>query len=166
MKTERPPMRLSTVVRSFDLRHVGTCWRCMRISFATLTVSWVLLFGALWLWPDVAIFASIGPIGLTAVWIAHVVAHSARAVRSEPPENYSRRLAIRTAVMAVAGAAAVSVMSRKAHADGLSPCGGFSGQGPESGCRPCPNNCYRQSAEDCSCFPCDSCCNRGGESGC
>lgn len=159
-------MRFSSVIRSFDLRHVGTCWRCMRISFVTMTVSWVLLFGALWLYPHAAMFASIGPISLTAVWIAHVVAQSARFVRSELPENYSRRLAIRTAVAAVAGAAVVSVMSSKAHAQGLSPCGGFRGGGSESGCRPCPNNCYRQSAEDCSCLPCDSCCQRGGESGC
>jgi hypothetical protein len=153
-------MRFSSVIRSFDLRHVGTCWRCMRISFVAMTVSWVLLCGALWLCPDAVIFASIGPISLTAVWLAHVVALSTRSARSELPENYSRRLAIRTAVMATAGAAVMSAMSSKAYAD-LSGCGGWGG-GPESGCRPCPNNCYRQN-DECGCTPCASCCQGGQE---
>lgn len=159
-------MTFSAVMRSFDLRHVGTCWRCMRISFGAMAVSWALWLGAMWLFPHAAMFAAIGPIGLTGVWIAHIAAQSTRAVRSELPRNYSRRLAIRTALAAVAGAAAVSIMTPKARAQGLSPCGGFRGQGSESGCRPCPNNCYRQSSEDCGCMPCDSCCQRGGESGC
>jgi hypothetical protein len=157
----RVQMRFSAVIRSFDLRHLGTCRRCMRISFVTMTVSWVLLCGALWLCPDAVILASVGPVGLTAVWVAHVVARSTRSVRSELPKNYSRRLAIRTAVMAAAGAAVVSVISSRAFADGMSACGGWGG-GPESGCSPCPSNCYRQN-DECGCAPCASCCQGGQE---
>jgi len=154
-------MTFSAVMRSFDLRHVGTCGTCMRISFAAMSASWVLLGGAFWLWPDTVAVASIGPIALTAIWIAHIAARSSRVVCSELPESYSRRLAIRTAIMATAGAAAMSVVSTKARADGLSPCGGWGG-GAESGCKPCPNNCYRQN-DECGCARCDSCCHGGNE---
>ena len=154
-------MNFPSVIRSFDLRHLGMCRRCMRISFAAMAVSWLLFGGALWLYPAAALFAAAAPVALTAVWIGHIVARSTRSVRSELPRNYSRRLAIRTAVMAVAAAAATSVASNKAHADGLSPCGGWGG-GPESGCRRCPNNCYRQN-DECSCVRCATCCGGGQE---
>ena len=154
-------MSFSSVIRSFDLRHVGACRKCMRISFAAMTMSWMLLCGALWLCPDAAILVAIGPVVLTAVWVAHVGARSARTVRAELPQDYSRRFALRTAVMAVAGAAVVSVMSSNAYADGMSVCGGWGG-GPESGCQPCPSNCYRQN-DECGCFLCGSCCQGGQE---
>jgi hypothetical protein len=133
----------------------------MRISFATMIASWLLVCAAWRLWPASAMVASIGALGLTAIWVAHIAARSTRVVRSELPENYSRRLAIRTAVAALAGAALVSVVATKAHADGLSNCGGWGG-GPESGCKPCPNNCYRQN-DECGCARCDSCCHGGNE---
>jgi hypothetical protein len=154
-------MKFSSVIRSFDLRHVGTCRKCMRISFLAMTMSWVLLFGGLWLCPNAAIVVSIGAVSLTAVWAAHVVARSMRSVRAELPKDYSRRLAIRTAVMAAAGATVVSVVSSRAYADGVSGCGGWGG-GPESGCSPCPSNCYRQN-DECGCVPCASCCQGGQE---
>jgi len=154
-------MKYSSVIRSFDLKHVGTCRKCMRISFGMMIVSWLLLGAALWVCPGAVIFAAVAPLGLTALWFAHVAARSARSVRSQLPTNHSRRLAMRTAVTAVAGAAVMSVVSGKVYADGLSACGGWGG-GPESGCNPCPSNCYRQN-DECGCTPCGSCCQGGQE---
>jgi hypothetical protein len=133
----------------------------MRISFAAMAASWVLACAAFWLSPAAAIAASVVAFGLTSIWAAHITARSTRVVRFELPENYSRRLAMRTALVALAGAALVSAGSSKARADGYSACGGWGG-GPESGCKPCPSNCYRQ-GEECGCVRCDTCCQGGGE---
>jgi hypothetical protein len=153
---------LSSVLRSFDLRYVGTCRKCMRISFAAMTLSWVAFCAAVWVGPAASAAAAALCVALTALWIAHIAARSTRVVRSQLPTDYSRRLALHAAVTAIAGAAAVSVLSQRAFADGdMSACGGWNG-GPESGCKPCPSNCYRQSAE-CGCVPCASCCQGGQE---
>lgn len=159
-----PMPTLSSIIRAFDIRNVGTCPTCMRISFAVMLSSWVLLACALFFTSAASIVVAVLSTALTVLWIAHIVARSAQSIRTWViPENQSRRLAIRKAVMAVLGAAAMSAMSSKAYAD--SGCGGWAGN---SGCAPLTGpwaRCYRQRT-DCSYYACRSCGNDCGDTVC
>src|SRR6267154_1560730 len=94
---------LSSILRTLDLRHVGTCPTCMRISFLAMVLSWLLVLGALTLGLNATLLISIGSAGLTLLWLTHVITRAIRSIN--PPENHSRRLAIQTFAKAAAKAA-------------------------------------------------------------
>lgn len=137
--------QIYSLVRTFDVRLLGTCAKCARISFGVSAASWILLSLAALAGLHINMLFFLGSIVLTALWIGHILA---RAVRATPPQFESRRAALTRFALAIGGAAVTSLLlSIPAHAD--SGCGGWAGN---SGCDPCPEgNCYRQRT-DCSCW--------------
>ncbi len=155
---------LSAIIRAFDIRHVGSCPTCMRISFLTMFLSWVSVLCALALDLKATTLISAVSILLTLLWLTHVVRYAMRSTHSDQPQNKSRRLAIRLGTAAI-GAAAMSVaFPLQARAD--SACGGWGGG---SNCPPCSDYgygpCMRQNA-GCGCYYCRSCGNNCGETVC
>jgi len=145
-------VRLSSIIRTFNVRNIGTCATCMRISFLAMALSWLLVLAALTLDLNAKVLIYAVSIGLTLLWLAHIITRAARSMHPSGADDYSRRLAIRTFVKAAVGAAVVSgaAFPWQAHAD--SGCGGWSGN---SGCSPC-SACQRQTS-DCQCYSCRSC---------
>lgn len=144
---------LSSIIRSFDLRHIGTCPTCMRISFLAMILSWLLAYVAITVDSNATVLIGIATVSLTLLWLAHITTRVMRSIPSNLPQDNSRRLAIRTLAKAAVGAALMSAtFPWQAHAD--SGCGGWAGN---SGCRSC-NSCQRQTA-DCRCYSCRSCGN-------
>lgn len=147
--------KLFSVLRTFDMRQVGACSFCMRVSFQAMTIAWIAVAAALsfhldwWLLP--LILAAL----LSALWLAHIVG---RAIRSSAdiPDDRGRRAAIGGMLKAIGAAAAISVaFPRGAHAD--SGCGGWAGN---SGCSSGCGRCQRQRA-NCSCTGSDRSCGQG-----
>jgi hypothetical protein len=68
----------SFVVKTFDLRHLGACPTCMRISFLAMIGSWLLLLVAGPVSLSVYTIAGLA-IFLTCLWLAHI---SFRALRT------------------------------------------------------------------------------------
>lgn len=146
---------MSAIVRIFDIRQVGTCPTCMRISFLVMVFSWVNTAGVWLLSLNAASLVGAISILFTLLWMAHIVRRAVWSTRSYRPQDQSRRLAIRFA-LALAGSAAISVaLPRSARAD--SGCGGWGGN---SGCPPCSDygrgECMRQNS-GCGCYYCHSC---------
>ena len=76
-------MQISRLMSVFD-RNLGRCPRCMKTAFSCAVVSWPL-FLALWLVSPnngLASWASVVPIGLTALWFAHVGTYGARVLQA------------------------------------------------------------------------------------
>jgi hypothetical protein len=150
----------STIIRAFDLRHIGTCPTCIRVSFWVMILSWLIVAIALILdlknaAPVISVVAS----ALTLLWLAHIIMRAINSVRPDRLDDPSRRLALGsfavTAAKAAIGAVVMSAAvfpSQLARAD--SGCGGWAGN---SGCVLC-GDCYRQTA-NCQCYPCRSCGN-------
>jgi hypothetical protein len=101
------------IIRMLDIRHVGTCPRCMRISFLAMTSSWIFTLGLLALGFNATFLIAIS-IVLTLLWVAHVVRRTTRSTHSHQPQDNSRRLAFRLA-LALIGSAAISVAFRGKH---------------------------------------------------
>jgi hypothetical protein len=145
---------LASVIQTFNLRHVGVCPTCVRISFRVMILSWVIVLNALALnlyaHPMMILVPSCG---LTLLWSAHVITRALRSMPMQRLGDPSRRLAIRAFVKAAAGAAVMSVAatSRQARAD--SGCGGWAGN---SGCGGPVGPCQRQTV-DCRVYSCRSC---------
>jgi hypothetical protein len=152
-------MTLSSIVRTFDLRHVGECPTCMRISFMAMSLAALATIASSLLGLNTALFAMLA-VGLALLWLAHIVTRAIRSARRHHQADPSRRLAIRTFAQVAVGAAAMSAIPWGAHAD--SGCGGWAGN---SGCRPCASSCQRQ-RNDCSCYSCRSCGNNCGNAAC
>lgn len=144
-------LTLSSIARMFDVRLLGTCPTCMRISFLAMILSWAFVLGALLFDLNAQVLISVASIGLTLLWLAHIITRAKLSIPHDRPENHSRRLAIRTIANAAVGAAVMTVaFPWQAHA--ISGCGGWSGSS-------CPNkctSCERQNA-DCECYTCRSC---------
>lgn len=146
---------IETAFRIFDIRHVGTCATCMRISFMTMLLSWVSVLASVAFDTKATMQVSAGSVFFTLLWLAHILRYAARSTPSYDPQNKSRRLAIRFGVALISGAAISVAFPFQAHAD--SGCGGWAGN---SGCEPCSNygnaRCMRQNAS-CGCYYCRSC---------
>lgn len=147
--------KLFSVLRTFNLRQLGSCAFCMRVSFQAMAAAWAAAATATVMDLDWVCYPSmIAAVLLSALWLAHIVG---RAVRSSinAPEDNERRIAIRRILKAIGTAATISVaIPRNAHAD--SGCGGWAGNsGCSRGCSPCA----RQRA-DCSCTGNDRSCGQ------
>lgn len=146
-----------TVMHMTDMRYVGTCPTCMRISFLLMILSWCCSLGLFSLGLYGMWLSFVASLVFSMLWLLHIARRALLFTRHNRPADASRRLAMRYA-LALAGAAAVSLASPwQAKAD--SGCGGWAGN---SGCEPCysqfPNNgwCMRQTS-DCGCYYCHSC---------
>jgi hypothetical protein len=155
---------LSAIIRMFDIRHVGTCPTCMRISFGAMILSWVFTFGVLTVDFATAAFLFGISVLLTLLWLAHIVRRAVQSVLSDQSQIESRRLALRFGV-SLAGAAVTSIaFPGRSRAD--SACGGWG-----SSCEPCTSqygsrgNCMRQNSS-CGCYYCRSCGNGCGNNVC
>lgn len=156
-------INISTIWRSFDLKQVGMCPTCMRISFLAMSVSWVLAAGSIATdIPLLKVFTLFTSSALTMLWFAHVFMRAERSSGLNQPEDRSRRVAIQAFARAVIGAAVMSTGAllpwQGAHAD--SGCGGWAGN---SGCRNSCGSCQRQDS-NCNCHDCRSCgsnCDKG-----
>jgi hypothetical protein len=151
----------SFIMRSFDLRHVGTCPTCMRISFVSMILSWLLLYVAVVSDLNAMLPIAIGSAGLTFVWLAHVTVRPIQSMLADQPHSKARRGALKTLAKGVLAATLVSAFPWQAYA--LSGCGGWAGN---SGCRRCKDGtivtrCERQDS-DCTCYRCRSCGNDCG----
>jgi hypothetical protein len=151
------------ILHSFDLRNLGRCPTCMRISFASMIASWLLTLSAVALgWQSTA-FIILLAVAFSLVWLAHIVRRATLDISHNEPVELGRRLALRSTARnvmgAIFGAAALSVsFSSSVRAD--SGCGGWAGNNQctnycsnESGG---PTRCQRQTA-NCSCYYCRSC---------
>ncbi len=130
---------LSTIIRSFDLRDIGECPTCIRISFIAMVVTWIALIFSTTFYPDSTPLIAFMSTLFTLLWSIHILVRSIRMSRSSEPEDNSRRLVMRTFALAVMSAIAISAFPRQARAD--SACGGWSGN---SGCNPCAWGCPGQ----------------------
>ena len=158
-------MIFSTILRSFDLRHVGTCPTCMRISFASMFLSWLLVSAGLLLDWNALLPIALVSLGLTLVWLAHVTTRPVQSMLVDAPHDKTRRQALKALAKGVLAAAMVSAVPFDAYA--LSGCGGWAGN---SGCRRCKDGtrvtrCERQD-NDCTCYFCRSCGNNCGSRTC
>lgn len=147
-------MKLLSVLRAFDLRQLGNCPFCMRVSFQAMAAAWITATTAIALHLDWWHLSMILAALLSAVWLAHIVG---RAIRSsiDVPDDQGRRVAIGRMLKAIGAAAAISVaFPRSAHAD--SGCGGWAGNsGCPRGCLPC-----QRQRSDCSCTGNDRSCGQ------
>jgi hypothetical protein len=156
----RPPIIVrrnrmtSSMLGAFDLRRIGTCPKCMRVSFAFLLAGWCAFFalsglsdgGMPWAILVIAVI-------FTLLWASHVVARAYRDASAQSATDAGRRVVFGTFARAIVGAALVSAAllpSQNARAD--SGCGGWAGG---NGCSPC-TSCQRQTS-GCSCYDCKSC---------
>jgi hypothetical protein len=142
------------IIRILNTSRLGTCPTCTRIAFLAATFSWSLPLIASIFGREGVLFILVAPVGLTLLWIAHVIMAARRSAHSNLPENLSRRLAMWTFAKSIISAAAISALPIAARAD--SGCGGWAGN---SGCSPCPDymrHCYRQDS-NCMCYACRSC---------
>ena len=99
-------INLSTIIRSFDLRHVGTCPTCMRISFGSMITAWAVLLVGYSLSSSVFLSVTVAAIILTILWFAHIFAFSKRYVFSKKEYNPKRRNLLKIFIKAsIAGAA-------------------------------------------------------------
>lgn len=156
---------LSSIIRSFDLRNIGTCPTCIRISFLSMAVFWVFVFVAYLVNLHAELPLLVGSVVFTVLWLAHVFARGIRSIPTNQPESLSRRIAIRAFARAALGAVAVSVALIPSRASADSGCGGWAGN---SGCQPLSGpwaRCYRQRT-DCSYYACRSCGNDCGSNVC
>lgn len=156
---------LLTFIRSFDLRHVGRCPTCMRISFASMVLSWLIVFAAQSLDSSAVLPIALVSLGLTLVWLAHVTTRPIQSMLADVPHSRTRRQALKALAKGVLAAAMVSAVPVNAYA--LSGCGGWTGN---SGCRRCKDGsrvtrCERQD-NDCTCYFCRSCGNGCGNRPC
>jgi hypothetical protein len=152
------------IIRAFDLRHVGQCPTCMRISFGLMALSWTLVFTAAAM--DLsALPMTVGSAGLTFVWLAHIMTRSIQSVVARTTFSDSRRKTLKALAKGILAAALVSAFPLPAHA--LSGCGGWAGNSGCSGCRDGTGvtSCERQD-NDCTCYFCRSCGNGCGENVC
>ena len=141
----------ASILQTFDLRLVGTCPTCMRVSFFTMVTTWAAVLAAsLYYVPAMPWLASVAGL-LTLLWLAHITARTKwnyqNSTRSKPVDR-SRLLALRSVAKAAVALVGMSAMMiSPARAD--SSCGGWSGN---SGCSACSGgSCYRQRT-DCSCY--------------
>ncbi len=156
---------LSSIIRSFDLRHIGTCPTCIRISFFLMAVSWLFVVVAYLADLNSELPIIGGSFVFTFLWLSHVFARGIRSIPTNQPENLSRRIAIQAFAKAALGAVAVSVTLIPSRARADSGCGGWAGS---SGCDPLTGpwaRCYRQRT-DCSYYACRSCGNDCGNNVC
>lgn len=60
--------------------NMGRCPRCMKIAFLCAFISWLAVLAAHFVWPEQKIWKllSLVTIGLTAVWLLHFAAYTAR----------------------------------------------------------------------------------------
>jgi hypothetical protein len=152
-----------TIIRMFDLRHVGTCPTCMRISFLAMIFCWTVTLVVLACDAN-AIPLTAMAIVLTLLWVAHIFRWAVLSTRTFQPQDNSRRLTLRFA-LALAGSAVISIaFPWEARAD--SGCGGWAGN---SGCPPCSDYgngaCMRQNSS-CGCYYCRSCGENCGNNVC
>lgn len=100
----------SFLISFFSFRNLGACPLCMRISFSAMTLSWLIVFGAILIGADlsVTVFGALSS-ALTILWLGHVIARAMRSLPPKPVETDARRTAMRTFGRAMVGAAAVSV---------------------------------------------------------
>lgn len=98
------------IASMLDLRNLGVCPLCMRLSFLGMILSWLLLLGTMTLDADATAMVGTASVVLTFFWLAHI---STRAIRSLPPKQIeigARRVALRAFGRAIVGAATVSVV--------------------------------------------------------
>jgi len=147
----------------FLWRHLGHCSSCIRKAFQAATCAWtaaLLLLGLDWprFLPAIVIIA----LGLTALWVAHLVAYAGKATLAEKSDSSaendnayittsSRRDLLPLFARALAVAALTSAAPTLALADG--PCGGQCG---DIQCRPCFRPVY-DGQGGCNCESCHSC---------
>ena len=149
---------VSALLRTIDLRRVGTCQTCMRISFIMMLASWAISLAATSANLKVSQFICGISIVFTLLWLSHVFTRARRSIYFDGNHDGTRRAALRTFGKAVLGAAVTSaslLMSEKARAD--SGCGGWSGGG---GCSHGCGRCQRQDS-NCNCSSNDRGCGDG-----
>ncbi len=74
-------MRISKLIAVLD-RNLGRCPRCMKTACLCAAVSWPVFF-ALWLilpHEGLTKWLILAPIGLTALWLAHVATYAGRVL--------------------------------------------------------------------------------------
>ena len=93
-----------------NFRGLGTCPKCIRISFLVMVLSWMLVAIALSLHSNAAASVGIAVLasGFTILWLAHIATWAMRSHRLSHPADPSRRLAMGALGRAVLGAAIMS----------------------------------------------------------
>ena len=154
--------------KSFDLRHIGLCSICMRMSFKAALFAAVFWLATLALLAPAAIQLITGLLTavLACLWLAHVARRAHLKLIEQDQPDMHRRYALGRVLAVLAGAISVSVaFPRPAHA--LSGCGGWAGN---SGCSRCADGSYvtacERQDEQCRCYFCRSCGNRCGNNVC
>lgn len=152
------------LVKMFDMRNVGTCPKCIRLSFLTMLL---VCASACYLWT----FGVIGTLAFFGIsipfmclWMAHVIRRASLSFRLHRQHDGSKRLALRLG-LALMGSVATSIaFPWDARAD--SACGGWGGN---SGCDSCDRygvgRCMRQNSA-CGCYYCRSCGSDCGDNVC
>lgn len=134
-------------------KNLGYCSNCIRKAFLTAASAWGLaLLIALSDWSNLLPVAVFGAVGLTMLWIAHLVGFARKVTVATVSGKVNMATPSRRAVLplfarALAFAAFASAMSRQAFAD--SPCGGWY----NALCPPCE----RRVTVNSPCLPCHSC---------
>jgi len=138
---------------AFIWSNLGYCPNCMRKAFLTALIAWgMVVIIALLHWSVLVPVAIISAVGLTTLWVAHLVAFDGKAtvaveISKSNTEYLSRRTLLPIFVRALAFAAFASSMSRSAFAE--SPCGGWDNL-------PC-GRCQRRNTVSSPCEYCHSC---------
>jgi membrane-bound metal-dependent hydrolase YbcI (DUF457 family) len=153
---------LKTLVSILDLKKVGACPACMRISFVLMAISWLSLFLSFEysLEPKLAFLVLAS--GLTVLWLIHVIRRIMIVIKTHPehyPINKERRTAIGNITKVALGAVLLSALPQRVFAS--SGCGGWAGNSgcgtPPASIGVFPIGCYRQENNCNWTGPCNSC---------
>ncbi len=133
---------------------LGYCQRCVRKAFLASAGMWALaLASAASPWSQIWIVPVLAAVGLTILWVAHLVAYAGKVAATDSAKQdddlLSRRSLLPIFLRALASAALVTSFSHPAFAD--SPCGGWPDQG-----LPC-GPCERRNTVSSPCLTCASC---------
>lgn len=143
---------IKSVFGIFDTKKIGSCPTCMRMSFALMVISWLVLFFTFEKNLDEKPISLALSISLTILWLTHLLVRVKMVIlaNSDQLNNQERRVVIGSFAKAIVGAVLLSALPPKIYAD--SGCGGWAGN---SGCLPC-TRCQRQDS-NCNCYECQSC---------
>lgn len=147
---------LAYVIRAFDLRRVGSCAKCIKISFILMLSLWVLVVSQFSFGSGMKVTVA-GAVIFSALWLSHVFGRAIRMTNNDVHGIESRRRALRKFASAAAGAIVTSLAIAIPSAYADSGCGGWAGN---SGCPSGCSSCQRQRS-DCSCTGSDRSCGDG-----
>ena len=98
---------ISKLVHLLD-DNMGRCPRCIKIAFVCALISWLAVLAAHFIWPaqEFRKLLSLVALGLTAVWLLHFAAYTARVLAALWDEYIGGAVPLRShgEAMALAGA--------------------------------------------------------------